>query len=278
MQEQIIALFEMFFNSLVSLDTSFTSIAGSGVESTVVSAMGNFATAIKSIGYCLLALFALIEFAQLSERVGNVTGFMGTGLVIEVLIKLILCKLVVDNSSEICTFVVGVSEDITAIIGEANITAVDYEQFKQNILNAFPNWWDIFGQLAFFIVSALFIFLSNLAVMFVKVIYSARHIELFVYTAISPIPLSTCLSKHFNAAPNFIKSLFAVALQGSLLLLVIKIFNLIFAVQINSLGTLPVNGWSAIWSMLGSLLFNSVLLLVASFQTQKWAKSICHAM
>lgn len=278
MQDQIIALFEMFFDLLTSLNTDFTSIAGAGTESTVVNAMGVFATAVKPIAYSLLALFALLEFAQLSERVGNLTGFMGAGLVIEVLIKLILCKLVVDNSTQICTFVVGLGEDITALIGAQHITSVDFDRFKQNIMNAFPNWWDIFGQLAFFIVSALFIFLSSLSVIFVEVIYAARHIELYVYSAVSPIPLSTCLSKHFNAAPNFIKNIFAVALQGTLLLLVIKIFNLIFAVQINSIGTLATNDWGAIWSMLGTLLFNAVLLLVTSFQTQKWAKSICHAM
>lgn len=278
MQDQIIALFEMFFDCLTSLDTSFTSAAGAGAESTLVTVMSTFATAIKPVGYSLLALFALLEFAQLSERVGNVTGFMGTGLVIEVLIKLILCKMVVDNSTQICSFVVGVGDNITSLFGSQSIASVDFEQFKQNIISAFPDWWDIFGQLAFFIISALFIILSCLALLFVKVIYAARYVELYVYTAVSPIPLSTCLSKHFNVAPNFIKNLFAVALQGALLLLIIKIFNLIFTFNINSLGTLATNDWGAIWSMLWTLLFNAILLLVTSFQTQKWAKSICHAM
>ncbi len=276
MQDQIIALFEMFFNLLSTLNTGFT--AGAGADAALVSVMDGFATVIKPIGYSLLALFALLEFAQLSERVGNVTGFMGAGLVIEVLIKLILCKLVVDNSTQICTFVVSIGNEIANLIGAQNVTSVNFEQFKQNIINAFPNWWDIFGQLAFFIISSIFIVLSSIAVLFVEVIYCARYVELYVYTAVSPIPLSTCLSKHFNAAPNFIKNLFAVALQGALLLIIIKVFNIIFAFNINNLGTLATNDWGAIWNMLWTLLFNAVLLLVSSFQTQKWAKSICHAM
>jgi hypothetical protein len=116
------------------------------------------------------------------------------------------------------------------------------------------------------------------SLLLVKVIYSARYIELYAMSAISPIPLSTCLSKHFNSAPNFIKNFFAVCLQGGLLLLVIKIFNVIFVSQINSIGTISRGDWGALWSMLFSVLFSSVLLLVCSFQTQKWAKSICHAM
>lgn len=278
MEDQIVSLFVWLFNSMSKLNVNFdTFVGGSGVG-TVATMVNNIATTIKPIGYALLALFALLEFAQLSERVGNVTGFMGAGLVINVLVKLCLCKLVVDNSTEICSFLVTLANDITAKIGAANVRSVNIQQFEQNIRSAFPNWWDIFGQLGFFVVSCLFIFLSGLAIVIVKIIYAARYVELYAMSAISPIPLSTCLSKHFNAAPNFIKSFFAVCLQGGLLILVIKIFNVIFVSQINGIGTLSQGDWGPLWTMLGSILFSATLLLVCTFQTQKWAKSICHAM
>lgn len=277
MQDQIVSLFTWLFNYMTSLSVDVNSFFGSSGTS-VVTMVNNIATAIKPIGYGLLALFALLEFAQLSERVGNVTGFMGAGLVINVLVKLCLCKLVVDNSTEICSFLITLSDNITTKIGAASVSSVNVEQFKQNIQSAFPNWWDIFGQLGFFIVSTLFIFISSIAITMVKIIYAARYIQLYAMSAFSPIPLSTCLSKHFNSAPNYIKSFFAVCLQGGLLILVIKIFNVIFVAQINGIGTLAQGDWGALWGMLGSVLFNSILLLVSSFQTQKWANSICHAM
>lgn len=277
MEDQIVALFQFLFDLMSSIGTSFSSFAGSSTG-TVTTMINGFATAIKPVGYALLALFALLEMAQLSERVGNVTGFMGAGLVINVLVKLCLCKLVVDNSTEICTFLVNLGDDIINKIGVTSVSTIDTDLLKQNISSAFPNWWDIFGQLAFFIVSALFIFISSIAVTVVKVIYAARYLELYALTAISPIPLSTCLSKHFNAAPNFIKSLFAVCLQGGLLMIVTKIFNIIFVNEINSIGAIATNDWAILWAMLGSVLFNSVLFLVGSMQTQKWAKAICHAM
>lgn len=277
MQDQIVSLFVWLFNCMTNLSVDVNAFFGSSGAS-VTSMINNVATAIKPIGYALLALFALLEFAQLSERVGNVTGFMGAGLVINVLVKLCLCKLVVDNSTEICTFLVTLADDIIAKIGIVNVSSVNVEQFKQNIQNAFPNWWDIFGQLGFFIVSVLFVFISGIAIKMVEIIYAARYIQLYAMSAISPIPLSTCLSKHFNSAPNFIKSFFAVCLQGGLLMLVIKIFNVIFVAQINGIGTLTQGDWGALWGMLGTVLFSSILLLVSSFQTQKWANSICHAM
>lgn len=277
MQDQIVSLFTWLFNCMTSLSVDVNSFFGSNGTS-VENMVNNIATAIKPIGYGLLALFALLEFAQLSERVGNVTGFMGAGLVINVLVKLCLCKLVVDNSTEICSFLITLSDDITTKIGAASVSSVNVQQFKDNIQNAFPNWWDIFGQLGFFIVSVLFIFISSIAIVMVKIIYAARYVQLYAMSAFAPIPLSTCLSKHFNAAPNYIKSFFAVGLQGGLLILVIKIFNVIFVSQINGIGTLTQGDWGALWSMLGSVLFSSILLLVSSFQTQKWANSICHAM
>lgn len=278
MQEQILELFQAIFISFNNLENNFSSVSDSGTLANAISSLEIFAIAIKPIGYSLLALFALLEFVHLSERVGNVNGFMGTGLVIEVLIKIILCKLVVDNSTQICTFIVGVGDQITSLVGDTAGQSINFNQFEQNIENAFPDWWDIFGQVAFFAVSCIFSFLTFLSVMIVQIIFVARFIELYVLTAVSPIPLSTCLSKHFNVAPNYIKNVFAVALQGTLLLLVIKIFNVIFANMINGIGVIERNDWGALWSMLGMLLFCSVLLLVCSFQTQRWAKSICHAM
>ena len=278
MIDQIVALFSWLFDMFGMVSNNFTSYAGGGAVATITGLMSTIATSIKPIGYCLLAVFAMVEFAQLSERVGNVTGFMGAGLVINVLVKLLLAKLVIDNSTEICSFIMSIANNITDKIGAADVDSFSKTQFISNIKSAFPDWWDIFGQIGFYIVSCLFVFLSSIGIIATQIIFAARYIQLYVMTAISPIPLSTCLSKHFNAAPNFLKNLLAVGLQGALLLLVIKIFNIIFIYQLSSVGAIARNDWGAIWAMLGGLLFSSLLLLVSAFQTQRWAKSICHAM
>lgn len=215
MIDQIVALFQFFFDSVFSVGTTFASYAGSATDTMLTTIINNTATAIKPIGYSLLCVFALLEFAQLSERVGNVTGFMGAGLVINVLVKLILCKLVIDNSTEICGFLMNLGDNITQIISNSLPHGVfDPNALYNGIKNAFPNWWDILGQIGFFLVSCLFIFISCLGILIVKIIFLARFIQLFVYTAVSPIPLSTCLSKHFNVAPNFIKSFFFCVFTG----------------------------------------------------------------
>jgi hypothetical protein len=279
MIDQIVALFQFFFNSYSSIGTTFADYAGSATAATLTNFINSVAIAIKPIGYSLLCVFALLEFAQLSERVGNVTGFMGAGLVINVLVELILCKLVVDNSTEICNFLITLGDNLTEIVlSDTSQGVFSPDNLYKGIRNAFPNWWDILGQIGFFLVSCLFIFIASLGILIVKIVYLARFIQLFVYTAVSPIPLSTCLSKHFNVATNFIKSFFAVCLQGALLILVQAIFGSIFTTQINGVSNITQGDWGALWSMLGSILFYSILFVVTAFQTQKWANSICHAM
>lgn len=281
MLDMIIGMFQLLFEQLNSVNNlmSLNAVVGGASQATILRTfINNVAVALQPIGLVMLAMFAMIEFATLSERVGNINGFMGTGLVIEVLIKIVLCKLVLDNSVNICNFLLSLGDKIEQAIGSQTISGVDFDQLKANISSAFPDWWDILGQIGFFIVSSIFLILCCFCIMIVTIIFSARLIEILVYTAVSPIPLSTCLSKHFNMAPNFIKTFLAVVLQGGLLLLLIKIFTVIFVSTINGLGTLSTGDWGALWGMLGSLLATSILFLVCSFQTQRWAKSICHAM
>lgn len=279
MIDQIVALFKFFFDSVFSIGVTFSDYAGATAANSLTNIINATAVAIKPIGYSLLCVFALLEFAQLSERVGNVTGFMGAGLVINVLVKLILCKLVIDNSTEICNFLMSLGDSISSIISQSlTDKSFNPDALYKGIKNAFPNWWDILGQVGFFLVSCLFIFISCIAILVVKIVFLARYIQIFVYTAVSPIPLSTCLSKHFNVAPNFIKSFFSVCLQGGLLILVKSVFYTIFVTQLNGVVSITKGDWGALWSMLGSILFYSLLFVVIAFQTQKWASSICHAM
>lgn len=272
---------------------SGTALANSQyLETSLTPLVESLAIAIKPIGYALLAVFALIEFTQLAEKMGNINGFAGTGLVIEVLIKLLLCKLVVDNSTEICHFIVGLTDVIAqAVTAPSNINIATSAQIDAFLDEAFPAWYEPISQMSMIAIILVFAILTILCMAVVYIIYYARIVELYVYTAISPIPLSTCLSKSFNIAPNYIKNLFAVGLQGTLIVLVVRIFNILTMRELSAVvqGNTPTRsiisfiftGSGSQFScihLLISTLFLSLLLLVCAMQTQRWAKSISHAM
>lgn len=279
------ALFQIMFN--LSTGLSNTEL----LDDSLVPLISNLSTAIKPIGYALLAIFAVLELVQLSERMGNINGFAGTGLVIEVLIKVILCKVVVDNSTEICQFIISIADEASRNIADVNPGIITRAEVAEYIDRIYPSGiFDVLGKVSMFLIISVFCFLSLICMAIVYVVFMARVIEIYAYSAISPIPLSTCLSKSLNVAPNFIKNLLAVGLQGTLLILLVKIFNILILDEIggimNSTGgtrlfSFIIGGSSSFaqcMQLLITTVFMSILMLVCTFQTQKWAKSICHAM
>ena len=140
----------------------------------------NLATAIKPIGYALLAIFAVLELVQLSERMGSINGFAGTGLVIEVLIKIILCKIVVDNSVEICQFILNVADEASKLIADENTELITYEMVSSYVDDIFP-WYtfaDVVGRTALFLIIATFCILSIVCMGIVYVVFISRVIEI----------------------------------------------------------------------------------------------------
>ncbi len=262
------------------------------LDDTVFSVMDSLSTAIKPIGYVLLTVFVMLEFTSLTEKLSHISGDHGLTVVLEIMLKFVLCKIVIDNSTEICQFVIRVTDNIAQrVTGVSDFTVITQSQLQTYMDNVFPEWYDLPGKFAMFGIIAVFGILSLLCLAVVYVIFYARIVELYVYTAVSPIPLSTCLSKSFNVAPNYLKNLFAVGLQGTLLILVVKIFNLLTVRELRSIIngtstsgnllsfiTAGTESFSSCLHLLISTLFMSILMLVCAMQTQRWAKSICHAI
>ena len=91
--------------------------AGAGfLDGTASTYIDQIALAIKPIAYVLLSVFALVEFIHLAERMSNINGFMGTSLVIEVLVKILIAKLVIDNSTELCRFIMEIIDEVSKAV------------------------------------------------------------------------------------------------------------------------------------------------------------------
>ena len=101
------------------------------------------------------------------------------------------------------------------------------------------------------------------------VIINGRMIEIYLYTSLAPIPFATFGNKDQSMmGMNFIKSLFALAFQGFLMMICVGIY----AVLITGVAfTSDITG--SLWSVLGF----TVLLAFTLFKTGTLAKSILHA-
>lgn len=101
------------------------------------------------------------------------------------------------------------------------------------------------------------------------VIINGRMIEIYLYTSLAPIPFATFGNKDQSMmGMNYIKSLFALAFQGFLIMICVGIY----AVLITGVAfTSDITG--SLWSVLGF----TVLLAFTLFKTGTLAKSVLHA-
>ena len=101
------------------------------------------------------------------------------------------------------------------------------------------------------------------------VIINGRMIEIYLYTSLAPIPFATFGNKDQSMmGMNYIKSLFALAFQGFLIMICVGIY----AVLITGVAfTSDITG--SLWSVLGF----TVLLAFTLFKTYNLSKSIFNA-
>jgi len=101
------------------------------------------------------------------------------------------------------------------------------------------------------------------------VIIYGRMIEIYLVVAVAPIPLSTMVNREYGQiGSNYLKSLFALAFQGFLIMVCVAIY----AALVQNIPT-ATNIHAAIWGTVGY----TVLLCFALFKTSSLSKSLFSA-
>jgi hypothetical protein len=107
--------------------------------------------------------------------------------------------------------------------------------------------------------------MKALSICIFLIIYG-RMLEIYLTTSVAAIPFATMVNREWGSmGQNYLKSLFAVAFQGFLIMVCIAIY----AVLLNST-VLSGNIHTAIWGVVGY----TVLLCFSLFKTGSLSKSI----
>ena len=230
------------------------------------------------IAYVVLALFFVMELYRASVRnegMGGGSANLGAEIVFKVLFRMVICKVAVDSTPLILNAIYSATTYITQ--GVSNLLSgggiegggIDVAALEPAI-EALSFWSGLICLILCFLVFLIAI----IAVVFASVIISARFIEIYVYFAISPIPIATFPNEEMSQiGKNFLKSFAAVAIQGTLIFLVLSFFPALF----NGVFLGQTSGGS-IFSALMGVLGYSIVIILAIFAAGKWAKSICNAM
>ena len=278
----------MFKDSIIdSLNYINSLIIGVGQDSSLASTLVGFnailygfcnaiMTVMKPVGYSILGLFLMLELSKISIKMeasgGGSTASMK--MVFGILIKATLCKLAVDNTSVIMNTIFNMSLHMTQQVSGILSGGAAAGGLNIALLSTVVNNMGMGDQIGAVIQIFIIKILINGVIALVNVIVIGRFVEIYLYIAVSPIPVATIPGEELSSiAKNFFKSFAAVCIQGTLIYIVLGFFpSLMSAAILGSMGGTDIN------TALFAVMAYCILLALAVFSCGKLAKSICNAM
>lgn len=225
---------------------------GGGIWSVIVDING----ALKAIGYALLVLFFVVGVVK---TCGSFTEIKKPEHALKLFIRFVLAKAVVGYGLNLMMalfrIVQGIISTAMNTAGVAAQTAVTMPSEMEEAIRGLTFWESIPAWAVSLIGSLVIIVLSFIMIMSVY----GRFFKLYLYTAISPIPLSAFAGEpSANIGKSFLKSYAAVCLEGAIIVLACIIFS-VFAASppVVAADATPV---TMVWTYMGELIFNLLVL------------------
>ena len=228
---------------------------GGGIWQVIVQIHG----ALQAIGYALLVLFFVVGVVK---TCGSFTEVKRPEHALKIFIRFAIAKGVVTYGLELMMALFNIIQGVTSTIMQtAGFGSTEDTVLPDEIIEAVEDcgFFESIPLWAVTLIGGLFI--TVLSFIMIMSVYG-RFFRLYLYTAIAPIPLSSCAGEPSqNIGRSFLKSYAAVCLEGAIVVLACIIFSL-FA------SSPPVVNPDAaavtmVWSYIGELIFNMLVLVGA---------------
>lgn len=235
------------------LTTSPADFKGGGIWDVILTIHG----AVQGIALALLVLFFLVGMVK---TCGSFAELKKPEHVLKLFVRFILAKAAITYGLELMLAFIDVVQGLMATImsaagfsategaalPEEMVTAIESAGFLESI----PLW-------AVTLLGGLFI--TVLSFIVILTVYG-RFFKLYMYTAISPIPLSTFAGEPSQSVgKSFVRSYAAVCLEGAIIMLACIIFSLFASAPPAVDATAPVV--TQVWGYVGELVFNLLVLV-----------------
>ena len=226
---------------------------------TIWSVIVNINGAVQAIGLALLVLFFVVGVMR---TCGSFAETKRPETALKLFTRFALAKGVVTYGMDLMLALFSIVQGLISTI----MTAAGFATAQQTVLpseivtavedcgffESIPLW-------AVTLIGGLFV--TVLSFIMIMTVYG-RFFKLYLYTAISPVPLSTFAGEPTQSVGvSFIKSYAAVCLEGAIIVLGCIIFSLFAAsppvVDPNAAAV------SMVWSYVGELIFNMLVLVGA---------------
>lgn len=218
--------------------------------------------ALKAIGYGLLVLFFAVGVVKTCSSLADLKR---PEAAFKMFIRFVLAKAAVGYGLDLMLAVF-------KIITQSGLSGSSGTTLPQEIIDKINNvgFWDSIPLWAVTLLGGLFI--TVLAFIMILTVYS-RLFKLYMYTAIAPIPMSTFAGEPTsNVGKNFLRSYAGVCLEGA----IIALACIIFSVMASSPPAVDpnVSAVTAVWSYVGELIFNLLVLVGAVRMSDRIVKEL----
>lgn len=233
--------------------------------------------AVLPVGYTILALFFLLELLKCSQKAESAGGgvSMGAQMIAGVLVKLGLCKLLMDNTGTLMSALFNVMNYITTKVAEICAIDMDATALRLDSMELALASLSFFSAIPYLLVALIVLLLMAFVWLRTQLMVYLRFIEAYLYLIIAPVPLATLPGEEWSQiGKSFLKSFAAVAIQGTLLYLTLAFYPVLVSTLSHSVLAMT----DSILSALLKEAFYALLLLFALSGTTQLASRICNAM
>ena len=239
---------------------------GGGVWAVMVNIYG----ALQAIGYGLLVLFFT---AGVVKTCGSFVEVKKPEHALKLFVRFALAKGAVTYGLDLMLAVYDIIQGmVTTVINRSGVGGMAGMTLPQELIDliASVGFWDSIPLWAVTLIGGLFV--TVLSFTMILTVYG-RMFSLWMYTAIAPIPLSSFAGEpSSNVGKNFLRSYAGVCLQGVVIALACIIFSTI-AVTDPAVDS-SVSAVTAVWSYVGELVFNLLILVGAIKSCDRIVKEI----
>ena len=231
---------------------------GGAIWSIVVNIHGG----LQAVGYALLVLFFVIG---VMKTCGSFAEAKRPEQAVKLFVRFAIAKGVITYGMELMLALIEIVQGVmSTILSSAGFGAPGATVLPEEIVTAVEDcgFFESIPLWAVTLIGGLLIWV--LSFVMILSVYG-RFFKLYMYTAIAPIPLSTFAGEPSqNVGKSFIKSYAAVCLEGAVIVLACVIFS-VFAATPPTIDP-DAAAASMVWSYVGELIFNMLILVYCSAQ------------
>ena len=217
----------------------------------------NIHEAVQAIGLALLVLFFVVG---VMKTCGSIAEVKKPEHALKLFIRFAISKIVITYGLDLMLSLFKIVQGIISMIMNASgLGGVSAAVLPQQIITAVENcgFFESIPLWAITLIGGLFI--TVLSFIMIMTVYG-RFFKLYLYTAISPITLSTFAGEPTqNIGKSFLKSYCAVCLEGTIIVL----SSIIFSLFASSPPVVDANAAAAtqVWQYIEELVFNMLVLV-----------------